>query len=160
MTRAEVLKDLKSKFKSDIIDIINKTDKRVYIEIKAESLVKVSTYIFNDLEARFNTASGRDAREYIEILYHFIIEDINLIVSLRVKLSYDKLEIDSLAPHFEAANWIEREMNELLGINFKGHPELKRLLLSDEWPEGVYPLRADYEEWDSEAIRDRGIEGE
>ena len=93
----------------------------------------------------------------MEILYHFTIEDINLLISLRVKLSKSKLEIDSLAPSFEAANWIEREIHELFGINFKGHPDLRRLLLSDEWPEGVYPLRRDYKEWDKDAIRDRGV---
>ena len=48
-------------------------------------------------------------------------------------------------------------MNELLGIEFKGHPEMKRLLLPEEWPAGVYPLRTDYEEWDKKAIRDRGV---
>jgi len=129
----------------------------VYIEIKPESIVKVASYIFKDLGARFNIASGVDAREHIEILYHFTIEDINLVISLRVKLPKSKLEIDSLAPSFEAANWIEREIHELLGINFKGHPDLRKLLLSDDWPEGVYPLRRDYKEWDKNVIRDRGV---
>jgi len=48
-------------------------------------------------------------------------------------------------------------MHELLGIYFIGHPDLSRLLLADEWPEGVYPLRKDYKEWDKKAIRDRGV---
>ena len=48
-------------------------------------------------------------------------------------------------------------MHEILGINFKGHPDLKRLLLPDDWPDGVYPLRRDYKEWDKNAIRDRGV---
>jgi len=47
----------------------------------------------------------------------------------------------------------------LLGIDFKGHPNLKPLLLPENWPEGVYPLRRDYKEWDKKAIRDRGIDG-
>ena len=75
----------------------------------------------------------------------------------RSQLDRDNPEIDSLAQVFHGANWIEREMHELLGIKFRGHPNLKRLLLSDQWPEGVYPLRQDYKEWDSEAIRDRGV---
>ncbi|GAG22215.1 unnamed protein product, partial [marine sediment metagenome] len=60
MTREEVLDDLRKKFKDDIIEIVDKSPKRVYIEIKHESLVKVASYIFKDLEARFNTASGVD----------------------------------------------------------------------------------------------------
>ena len=158
MTRDEVLKDLKKRFKKDIIDIFDKSHKRVFIEIDPKSIVKVATYIFKNLGARFNIASGLDARRHLEILYHFTIEEINLLISLRVKLPKDgKIEIDSLAPFFKAANWIEREMNEMLGIDFKGHPDMRRLLLSDDWPEGVYPLRCDYEEWDKKAVRDRGI---
>jgi len=157
MTREDVLKDLKTRFTDDIIDIFDKSAKRVYIEIKPQSITKVAKYIFKDLGARFNIASGVDARHHMEILYHFTIEDINLLISLRVKLQKSKLEVDSLAHIFEGANWIEREIHELLGINFKGHPDLRRLLLSDEWPEGVYPLRKDYKEWDKKAIRDRGV---
>jgi len=157
MTRAEVLKDIRKRFKEDILDVFDKSPKRVYIEIKPESIVKVASYIFKALGARFNIASGVDARQHMEILYHFTLEEINLLISLRVKLSKSKLEIDSLAHVFEGANWIEREMHELLGIDFKGHPDLRKLLLSEEWPEGVYPLRRDYKEWDKSAIRDRGV---
>jgi len=157
MTRKEVIKRIKDKFKGDIVDIFDKSPKRVYIEIKPEAITEVAGYVFKDLGARFNIASGTDVRHHMEILYHFTIEDINLLISLRVKLQKEKLEIDSLVPVFEAANWIEREMNEMLGIKFKGHPDLRRLLLSDDWPEGVYPLRRDYKEWDKNAIRDRGV---
>ena len=157
MTREEVLGDLRKKFKDDIVEILDERSKKVYIEIKQESLVKVARYIFKDLKARFNTASGVDMRYHMEILYHFLIENINLLISLRVKLQKSKLEIDSLSPIFEGANWIEREMHEILGINFKGHPDLKRLLLPDDWPDGVYPLRRDYKEWDKNVIRDRGV---
>lgn len=157
MTREETLRDLQERFKEDILELFDKSLKRVYIEIKPESIIKVATYIFRDLGARFNIASGVDTRYCIEILYHFIIEDINLLISLRVKLPRSKPEIDSLTPEIEATNWAEREMCELLGINFKGHPDLRRLLLSEEWPKGVYPLRQDYKEWDKGAIRDRGI---
>ena len=93
----------------------------------------------------------------LNISFLSLHEETNLLISLRVKLDKSSLEIDSLAPHFEAANWIEREMHELLGIDFKGHPDLRRLLLGDEWPEDVYPLRRDYKEWDKKAIRDRGV---
>lgn len=157
MTREEIINGLNERFKEDIIDVLDKSSRRVYIEIKPEALVKVASYIFKDLKARFNIASGVDARLHIEILYHFTLESINLLISLRVKLNREKPEIDSLATSFQGANWIEREMHELLGINFKGHPDLRRLLLAPEWPKGVYPLRCDYEEWDKNAIRDRGV---
>ena len=157
MMREEILKDIRKRFKDDIIDLFDKSVKRVYIEIKPESIVKVATYVFKDLGARFNIASGVDTRQNIEILYHFTIEEINLLISLRVKLDKEKPKIESLAPVIEATNWIEREMHELLGIHFLGHPDLRRLLLPEGWPEGVYPLRRDYKEWDKSAIRDRGV---
>lgn len=157
MNREAILKDIREKFKEDIIDIFDKSVRRVYIEIKPESIKKVVKYVFKNLGARFNIASGVDMRHHMEILYHFTMEEINLLISFRVKLDKSKLEIDSLASIFEGANWIEREIHELLGINFKGHPDLRRLLLPEEWPEGVYPLRCDYKEWDKNAIRDRGV---
>ncbi len=157
MNREEILKDIQTRFSDSIVDFFDKSPKRVYIEIKPESLVSVATHIFKEREARFNIASGVDSRSHIEILYHFSLEYINLLISLRVKLDRDNPEIDSLAPVFKGANWIEREMHELLGIKFRGHPDLRRLLLADEWPVGVYPLRSDYQEWDRNAIRDRGV---
>jgi len=157
MKRDDVLKNINQKFKEDIVDVIDKSSTRVYIEINPSSLVEIANYIFKELKARFNIASGVDARFHMEILYHFTLEDINLVISLRVKLDKSKLEIDSLTPSFEAANWIEREIHEMLGIKFKGHPDLRRLLLPDEWPKDSYPLRRDYKEWDKNAIRDRGI---
>jgi len=157
MVRDEVVKNFKEKFKSDIVEFLDKSYKRVYVEIKPEAITRVARYIFRDLGARFNTASGVDVRYHIEILYHFTIEEINLLISVRVKLQKDKLEIDSIANIIKGANWIEREINEMLGINFKGHPNLQRLLLPDEWPPDVYPLRSDYQEWDKNAIRDRGV---
>jgi NADH-quinone oxidoreductase subunit C len=157
MTREELIKEIKERFKEDIIEFYDRTTNRIYVEIKPQAIIPVATYIFKDLKARFNIASGVDVRTHLEIVYHFTIEYLSLILSLRVKLDKQDPRIDSLAPVFKGANWIEREIWELLGIEFTGHPNLKRLLLSDQWPTGVYPLRSDYQEWDSNAIRDRGV---
>ena len=157
MTRAAVLRDFQDRFREDILDFFEKSPKRAYFEINPDALVPAATYIFRDLGARFHIASGVDARTHLEILYHFSIETMNLLISLRVKLNRENPKVDSLANVIKGANWIEREIHELLGIDFPGHPELRRLLLADEWPEGVYPLRQDYQEWDKKAVRDRGV---
>ena len=157
MTREAVLNDIQDKFREDILDFYDKSPKRVYIEIKPDALVAAATDIFRDLSARFHIASGIDGRTHVEILYHFSIETMNLLISLRVKLDKSNPRVDSLANVIKGANWIEREMHELLGIDFPGHPDLRRLLLAKEWPEGVYPLRRDYQEWDKKAVRDRGV---
>ena len=157
MNRQEILQTLKERFPEDVTGVYEKSAKRVYVEIKPSAIVGMAQFIFKEIGARFIIASGVDARNHMEILYHFAEEDIDLVISLRVHLPKTKLEIDSLTPVFTAAQWIEREMHELLGINFLGHPELKPLLLPEDWPEGVYPLRKDYKEWDPNAIRDRGV---
>ena len=157
MNRQAVLKNLSDRFRSDILDVFDKSPRRVYVEIKPEAVVPVVRYVFKDLGARFNIATGTDLRTHLEILYHFTFEEIDLLISFRVKLSAQKPVIDSLTPVCAAVNWIEREMAELLGIQFRGHPEMKRLLLSETWPTKVYPLRRDYKEWDKNAVRDRGV---
>ncbi|MDD5005841.1 MAG: NADH-quinone oxidoreductase subunit C [Candidatus Omnitrophica bacterium] len=157
MNREELLKSIKIKFKQSIKDFLDKSETRVYFEIDPKDIKELTEYLFMDIGARFNIASGIDTRFNIEIIYHFTIERLNLIISIRVKLDRDKPKVDSITPLIKGAEWIEREIHELIGVDFTGHPNLKRLLLSDDWPEGVYPLRADYKEWDKGAIRDRGV---
>jgi Ni,Fe-hydrogenase III component G len=157
MTREEVLSAIRSRFGDVILDFYDKSAKRVYIELEPRALVPVASHLFRELGARFHIASGLDSRTHLEVLYHFSVEALNLLVSLRVKLDKNDPRVESLASTIKGAAWIEREMHELLGIEFTGHPDLRRLLLSEEWPEGVYPLRRDYREWDSTAVRDRGV---
>lgn len=157
MTREELLTAFRSRFGEMILDFHDKSAKRVYVEIQPRALLPAAGHLFRELGARFHIASGVDARSHLEVLYHFSVEDLNLLISLRVKLDKKDPRVDSLATMIKGANWIEREMHELLGIEFMGHPDLRRLLLAEEWPAGVYPLRADYREWDPQAIRDRGV---
>ena len=157
MAREEILHELSERFPDDIGRVVETSAKRVYIDVTANSIVQIATYLFQDIGARFNIASGVDGRHHMEILYHFTVEDINVVMSLRVTLPKTQLEIDSLTSVFTAAYWIEREIHEMLGIHFIGHPNLSRLVLPEEWPEGVYPLRKDYQEWDPNAVRDRGV---
>ena len=143
MRRTEIIENIKVRAGKDLLDLSDRSEKRVYVTIKKEILPKIARYLFNDVRARFVIASGVDTRKAIEILYHFSIDEIGLIVSLRVILDKSNLEVESLVSIMKCAEWIEREIHELLGVNFKGHPNLKHLLLKDDWPEGNYPLRKD-----------------
>lgn len=157
MTREQVLRDLGNRFGDDILGVYDKSPNRVFMNIRPWAIAWVGPYIFRELGARFNIATGTDTPDGIEILYHFTLEDLNLMLNVRVLLDRDNPVIASLGKDIEALNWIEREMKELLGITFEGHPDPRRLLLPDNWPEGVYPLRQDYSEWDETAIRTRGV---
>ena len=67
-------------------------------------------------------------------------------MTVRASAAKPTPEIDSVATITEGANWIEREIHDLLGVNFRGHPDMRRLILADDWPEGFYPLRRDSRE--------------
>jgi len=157
MSRDDVLRQIRDRFAASIVDFEDRSARRVYLEVRPDALVAVATHLFQGLGARFNIASGVDTPTHLEILYHFTIEEIDLLVSVRVKLDRDHPSVDTLTGVIKGANWIEREIHEMLGVDFRGHPRLERLRLPEQWPEGVHPLRADYREWDASAVRDRGV---
>jgi NADH-quinone oxidoreductase subunit C len=82
---------------------------------------------------------GRDPR--IWMAYHLYSFEHGHRIRVKTGLTDDGLEVDSVTPMFPAANWHEREVYDLFGVVFEGHPDLRRILLPDEW-EG-HPLRKD-----------------
>ncbi|MDD4938847.1 MAG: NADH-quinone oxidoreductase subunit C [Candidatus Omnitrophica bacterium] len=141
-----VTEKIKERFEGRITDWHEHSARRAYFSIKPPDIKEVANFLFKELGLRFAIATGQDTPQGIEILYHFSDDKTGQIISARVLIEDKKKpQIDSIAPLFVAAEWIEREMWELLGINFIGHPNLKRLLLADEWPEGKYPLRHNHE---------------
>ena len=143
MKKEAIIENIKVRSGKDLLEFTDKSKNRIYFTINKNILPQIAKYLFNDVKARFSTASGVDTRKAVEILYHFSIDDIGLFISLRVILEKPKLEIESLLPLFKYAEWIEMEMHEMLGVDFKGHEDMKHLLLNDDWPEGDYPLRRD-----------------
>jgi len=139
-----IVERLKEQLLDKILKFDEKSARRIYIDLKPEDIYDAVKFIFKDLGCRFATASGVDTPAGIEMLYHFSYDETGQIISFRALIT-DKIkpEIKSIAPLFKGAEWIERETWELLGVNFIGHPNLKHLLLIDEWPEGSFPLRHD-----------------
>lgn len=137
----KIMQKLEEKFDKKIIKCDKKSERRIYLDINPADLTDFAQYIFRDMGARFITASGVDTPQGIKILYHFSFDSSGLILSLRILLDRDSPEVDSLTSVFKAAEWIECEINELLGVNFRNHPNLRHLLLPDDWPACNYPLR-------------------
>jgi NADH:ubiquinone oxidoreductase subunit C len=75
----------------------------------------------------------------VEVLYHFC--NGAAVITLRVTLPYQHAEIDSVCGILPLATLYEREASELFGITFKNTPDSSKLLLPDDWPAGIYPLR-------------------
>lgn len=142
--REDILPAIREKLGDSINEIYEKSPRRLFIEIKPERVPEASRYIFKEMGARFQIATAIDTPYAIEVLYHWAFDSYNCLVIIKVKLDRDNPEIESIAPFCPAAEWIEREMWELLGITFKNHPDMRHLLLTDDWPEGNYPLRRDY----------------
>jgi NADH:ubiquinone oxidoreductase subunit C len=115
--------------------------RRVYLTVDKRDIIDVTKILFRDLGLRFAIASAVDTPDGFEILYHYSYDKTGAMYSVRVELDKKHPEIEAITPLFPGAEWIEREMWEMFGINFKGHPNLKRLLLADDWPEGKFPLR-------------------
>ena len=82
------------------------------------------------------------AEPRFELNYHLVSIPRREKVRLRVWLGGNDPVVDSLVPVWPGANWLEREIFDLFGIRFSGHPDLRRILLPEDW-EG-YPLRRDY----------------
>jgi len=77
-----------------------------------------------------------------EVSYHLVSIPRRDRLRLKTKLSGSDPVMDSLVPVWPGAGWLEREIFDLFGIRFTGHPDLRRILLPDDW-EG-HPLRRDY----------------
>jgi len=138
--------NIKESLGDKIRDWKEKSCRRIYLGIDKADIREVAKFFFAELGMRFITASGIDTPEGLEILYHFSFDESGEVYTLRVLLEDKKHpEVDSITPLFNGAEWIEREMWELLGIKFSGHPNLKRLLLAEDWPQENYPLRRENE---------------
>jgi len=96
--------------------------------------------------SRLATATGIDVRDGIDVLYHWAFEPPGVVVTLKVLAARPGLTLESIANVVPAANWIEREIHDLLGANFRNHPDMRRLILDDSWPEGVCPLRKSFDQ--------------
>ncbi len=142
MSSMLVKDNIKHRLNNKILDWQENPNKRVFFTVNKTDIFEVVKYLFKELGLRFSTASGMDTVAGFEIIYHFSDDKSGYIYSVRIVIEDKKHpEVESVTPIFNGAEWIEREMWELLGINFKGHPNLTRLLLSDDWPQGNYPLR-------------------
>ena len=137
----DILTLLKEEFGKGILKDDQLRSNRALVKINPAIIVAVADFLFNKHGLRFITASGFDSREGIEIMYHFMHDESGFILNVNVVLSREKTEIESITPLIVCANWIEREMMEILGIKFINHPQPEKLLSEDNWDEGVYPYR-------------------
>ncbi len=118
------------------------------IMIAPEAIIDALAFLRDRAAPRFPfltdlTAIDRlPAEPRFEIVYLLTALDPPARVCLKARLSGDAPEIESATPLWPTAEWLEREVYDFFGIRFRGHPELTRILMPDDW-EG-YPLRKDF----------------
>jgi NADH-quinone oxidoreductase subunit C len=118
------------------------------IVVPREHLLPLAQLLLSEPDLAFNYLSditGMDRfpiEPRFELNYHLTSLKRRETIRLRVKLRGDDAIVDSVIPVWPTANWHEREIFDLLGVRFEGHPNLRRMLLPEDW-EG-YPLRKDY----------------
>jgi len=94
-----------------------------------------------------------DAGPRFEVVYNLISTTYRHRIRLKVRVPEEDPRIDTVSSIWQTANWHERETYDLMGIIFDGHPDLRRILLPDDW-EG-YPLRKEYPLKDIDCYKSR-----
>ncbi|HSR17602.1 MAG TPA: NADH-quinone oxidoreductase subunit C [Ignavibacteriaceae bacterium] len=116
--------------------------RRLYFEVENENILEVADYLFKKLRCRLSTATGQETYRGIEVLYHFSNDKTGDYYCPRIVMK-DKScpKMNSISSVVVGAEWIEREMMEMLGITFDGHPHPEPLLTGNHPKEIKIPWR-------------------
>jgi NADH-quinone oxidoreductase subunit C len=114
------------------------------IEIPAPHLLAVARELKERGFDRLGMVTAVDRDEQFELVYRVQSRSLAAAAFVKTRIDREPAEIDSLCSVWTAANWQEREVFDLFGITFLGHPDLRRILLPTDWR--GWPLRKDYED--------------
>ena len=140
------VRKIKERFPDAIEDLSYFRDE-LTIRIRKDLIVEVCRLLRDDPDTQYNFLTEVIGVHYpkrekpFEVVYHLYSVPFAKRVRLKVWLSEGE-EVESVCSVWPAANWYERETYDMLGIRFANHPDLRRILLPEDW-EG-YPLRKDY----------------
>jgi NADH-quinone oxidoreductase subunit C len=142
-----LVKKLRARFEGGVGEALEFVG-QVSVRIEPDRIVEVCNFLRDDAEAAFNYLSDLTCVHYpmrqeapLEIVYNLYSIRRNERVRLKVSIT-ESSGIESVTNVWPTANWMEREVYDLFGVNFKNHPDLRRILLPPDW-EG-HPLRKDY----------------
>jgi NADH-quinone oxidoreductase subunit C len=119
------------------------------IVVRREALSEVFRALKAEPKLDFDFLTDITAVDYLgkkeprfEVIYHLYSMRLKQRLRVKAPVPADDPEVDSLVPLWKGANWLEREVWDMFGIRFRGHPDLRRILLYEEFQ--GYPLRKDY----------------
>ncbi|MBI1871164.1 MAG: NADH-quinone oxidoreductase subunit C [Chlamydiae bacterium] len=145
----DILGQLKSKFSEYVTDAHSQWGDQTVL-IKKEGLLPLVSFLKDDSSLDFNFLMDLTAVDYLgrenlarfEVVYHFYSLQFNHRIRVKALVPEIDCAIDSVVSLYPGANWYEREVWDMFGIKFNGHPNLKRILMYEPF-EG-HPLRKDY----------------
>lgn len=117
--------------------------------VKNECWRKLALHLRNHQDCQFDYVqnySSVDYETHFEVVLHLFSFQQKERLGVRVKVDRTEEKVDSVADIWATANWNEREVYDLMGITFVGHPDLRRIMLTDQWV--GHPLRKDYVPYD------------
>ena len=142
--------NVKSKF-SEIVAEITDLQGQPIVYVKREGILTVAKALKNDPEFQFNMLMDLFGVDFLhweekamrfEIVYNLYSSVKRHRLFVKIGLPEKDPVVDSVSPLWPAANWYEREVWDMFGVLFKGHPNLKRILMYEEFQ--GHPLRKDY----------------
>ena len=120
----------------------------ISINIESKDWLPVAEKLRNDETLFFNylfCVTCIDWKTHLTMVYHLSSTDHRSSIVIRAKLDFNKPEIESVSHIWKTAEFHEREVYEMFGVNFLNHPDLRLLILPDGW-EGRNPMRKDFED--------------
>jgi NADH-quinone oxidoreductase subunit C len=148
MTTQEIHERLKARFGDDVGPLSEpKIDQ--HCTVRKERIVEVCRFLKTEagLEMDFLedlTAVDWPKRNVIEVVYHLVSYKHRHVLKLKVEADRAAPVVPTVEGVWKTANWFEREVYDLFGVDFPGHPDLRRIMLPDDWI--GHPLRKDYQE--------------
>ena len=140
---ARIEKELRGRFGADVKGAESPGPTRLFVDVDRRVLRAVSNALAG-LGGRYMVGIGTDEiarRGTLGLIHTFAFDADRAVVALRTSAPAADPVFDSITPDIPGAGWSERECQDLLGMTFTGHPKPKRLVLADDWPAGLYPLR-------------------
>jgi NADH:ubiquinone oxidoreductase subunit C len=140
----EIAEKLKVFLKRKLVKVTVPKERRIFAYIKRDALKDAVEYSVKDLEFKqLSTITGVDLGGEIEVIYHLVHKG-SIVLSIRLTVSENNPRVQTVTDSIPGAVLYEREVHDLFGVDFEGHPDLSPLMLPEQWPEGVYPLRKEY----------------
>jgi len=140
----EIVEKLKDFLKESLVGTTVPRERRIFVYIKKDALKDAVKYLVKDLKfTHLSTITGVDLGGGIEVLYHLAYEGA-IELSLGLTVPKNNPSVPTVTDLIPGAVLYEREVHDLLGVNFEGHPDLSPLVLPEGWPQDVYPLRKEH----------------